>query len=97
MVMPSVQTSTTWPAVALPKPLVGEGARITFDKVAFNYPDGREVFSAFDLDIQAGGVLGDVDEGDREVAGRRQDGDAERADQHDLAGSLASTRPSAPR
>ena len=40
------------------KPLVGEGARITFDKVAFNYPDGREVFSAFDLDIQPGQRVG---------------------------------------
>ncbi|WP_407519844.1 ABC transporter ATP-binding protein [Methylobacterium oryzisoli] len=40
------------------KPLVGEGARLDFEHVAFNYPDGREVFTDFNLTIEPGQRVG---------------------------------------
>ena len=39
-------------------PLAGTGAEITFDHVAFAYPDGRGVFTDFDLVIQPGQRVG---------------------------------------
>ncbi|CAA2156028.1 ABC transporter-like protein [Methylobacterium sp. GXF4] len=40
------------------KPLTGQGAKIEFDHVAFNYPDGRPVFTDFDLVIEPGQKVG---------------------------------------
>ncbi|ACA20874.1 ABC transporter related [Methylobacterium sp. 4-46] len=40
------------------KPLVGEGARLDFEHVGFSYPDGREVFSDFNLTIEPGQKVG---------------------------------------
>ena len=42
---------------------------------------------------QPGDMLGDVDQRDREIARRVQDGKAERADQHDVAGGGAAALP----
>ncbi len=39
-------------------PLSGTGAEIVFDHVAFSYPDGRGVFTDFDLHIQPGQRVG---------------------------------------
>ena len=42
---------------------------------------------------QAGDMLGDVDQRHREIARRSEDGKAERADQHDVAGGGAAALP----
>ncbi|MGU3538763.1 ABC transporter ATP-binding protein [Methylobacterium sp. A54F] len=40
------------------EPLTGHGAKIDFQHVAFNYPDGRSVFTDFDLAIEPGQRVG---------------------------------------
>jgi ATP-binding cassette subfamily B protein len=40
------------------KPLTGQGAKIEFEHVAFSYPDGRPVFTDFDLVIEPGQRVG---------------------------------------
>ena len=40
------------------KALTGQGAKIDFEHVAFDYPDGRGVFTDFDLAIQPGQKVG---------------------------------------
>ena len=40
------------------EPLAGQGAKIDFEHVAFNYPDGRAVFTEFDLAIAPGQRVG---------------------------------------
>jgi ATP-binding cassette subfamily B protein len=39
-------------------PLVRRGARVAFKNVSFRYPDGRQVFTDFDLDIEPGERVG---------------------------------------
>ncbi len=39
-------------------PLVGRGARVTFEDISFSYPDGHKIFSTFSLDIEPGQRLG---------------------------------------
>ena len=42
-------------------PLVENGARLTFERVSFRYPDGQRVFSKFNLEVEPGqrvGLLG---------------------------------------
>lgn len=40
------------------QPLTGQGAKIEFEHVAFSYPDGRPVFTDFDLVIEPGQRVG---------------------------------------
>ncbi len=40
------------------KALTGQGAKIAFNHVAFDYPDGRSVFTDFDLTIEPGQKVG---------------------------------------
>ncbi|QQP93724.1 ABC transporter ATP-binding protein (plasmid) [Skermanella sp. TT6] len=40
------------------RPLLAQGGAIRFDDVSFSYPDGRQVFDRFDLDIPAGQKVG---------------------------------------
>ena len=39
-------------------PLIRRGARVAFKNVSFRYPDGRQVFTGFDLDIEPGERVG---------------------------------------
>ena len=39
-------------------PLIRRGARVAFDDVSFRYPDGRQVFTGFDLKIEPGERVG---------------------------------------
>jgi ATP-binding cassette, subfamily B, bacterial len=39
-------------------PLIRRGARVAFDNVSFRYPDGRQVFTGFDLKIEPGERVG---------------------------------------
>ena len=39
-------------------PLVGCGARVSFEDISFSYPDGHKIFSNFSLDIEPGQRLG---------------------------------------
>jgi ATP-binding cassette, subfamily B, bacterial len=44
------------------KPLVRSGAKLTFERVSFHYPDGHSVFSNFNLEVEPGqrvGLLGE--------------------------------------
>jgi ATP-binding cassette subfamily B protein len=39
-------------------PLVENGARLTFERVSFRYPDGQQVFSNFDFEVEPGQRVG---------------------------------------